>query len=197
MAVARPPFEFRAARELILVSIRFDTQASAIVRSSFREVLFLDSDNVPAASLMPLDAPIPTEILDRAKRDNRSLENAWDWTRSDGTQDEIWGKPAGLWESKAYQRLGAMMWPDYCAFSTSTCFAVLAAISADLFKSSCLSNAGRTQPDNPIWAIIGVPCRDEWEMEAGQILIDKAKHLDALLLAEWMMDRERFSYWFK
>ncbi|POY72267.1 hypothetical protein BMF94_4701 [Rhodotorula taiwanensis] len=54
----------------------------------------------------------------------------------------------------------------------------------------------RTQPDNPIWAIIGVPCRDEWEMEAGQILIDKAKHLDALLLAEWMMDRERFSYWF-
>ena len=34
-------------------------------------------------------------------------------------------------------------------------------------------------------------------MEAGQILIDKARHLDALLLAEWMMDRERFSYWFK
>lgn len=58
-------------------------------------------------------------------------------------------------------------------------------------------SAGRTQPDNPIWAIIGVPCRDEWEMEAGQILIDKARHLDALLLAEWMMDRERFSYWFK
>lgn len=34
-------------------------------------------------------------------------------------------------------------------------------------------------------------------LQAGQILVDKAKHLDALLLAEWMMDRERFSYWFK
>ncbi|KWU42940.1 hypothetical protein RHOSPDRAFT_20358, partial [Rhodotorula sp. JG-1b] len=109
----------------------YQIKATAIVRSSFREVMFLDSDNVPAA--------------------------------------KIRGKPSGIWEGKAYRRLGAMMWPDYW----------------------------RTQPDNPIWAIIGVPCRDEWEMEAGQILIDKARHLDALLLAEWMMDRERFSYWFK
>ncbi|BGP58166.1 hypothetical protein JCM8202v2_005827 [Rhodotorula sphaerocarpa] len=146
----------------------YQIKASAIVRSSFREVLFLDSDSVPTASLMPMDAPTPPEILERAKRDNRSLEAPWDLPREDGTMDEIWGKPAGLWEGKAYQRLGAMMWPDYW----------------------------RTQPDNPIWAIIGVPCRDEWEMEAGQILVDKAKHLDALLLAEWMMDRERFSYWF-
>ncbi|GAA5969200.1 hypothetical protein JCM8115_004315 [Rhodotorula mucilaginosa] len=145
----------------------YQIKATAIVRSSFREVMFLDSDNVPAASLMPRDAPPPQEILDRAIRENRT-ETPWDSVRSDGAREEIRGKPSGIWEGKAYQRLGAMMWPDYW----------------------------RTQPDNPIWAIIGVPCRDEWEMEAGQILIDKARHLDALLLAEWMMDRERFSYWF-
>lgn len=79
-----------------------------------------------------------------------------------------WEQPAGLWESKAYQRLGVMFWPDYW----------------------------RTSADNPIWAVTGVPCRDEWEQEAGQILIDKSKHLDALLLSEWMMDSSRFKFWF-
>jgi hypothetical protein len=34
-------------------------------------------------------------------------------------------------------------------------------------------------------------------MEAGTILVDKSRHLDALLLAEWMMSSERFEYWFK
>ena len=32
---------------------------------------------------------------------------------------------------------------------------------------------------------------------AGQILVDKKLHLDALLLAEWMMESSRFKYWFK
>lgn len=53
----------------------------------------------------------------------------------------------------------------------------------------------RTGADNPIWALIGVPCRDEWEQEAGQILIDKSLHLDTLLLAQWMMDSSRFKFW--
>ncbi|KAL8278621.1 hypothetical protein RQP46_008913 [Phenoliferia psychrophenolica] len=39
-------------------------------------------------------------------------------------------------------------------------------------------------------------CRDEWEQEAGQILIDKSRHLDALLLTEWMLDSSRFEFWF-
>lgn len=38
-----------------------------------------------------------------------------------------------------------------------------------------------------MWQIIGVQCRNEWEMEAGQLLIDKSKHLDALKLAEYMV----------
>ncbi|GAA6057560.1 hypothetical protein NBRC10513_006572 [Rhodotorula toruloides] len=121
----------------------YHIKATAIIRSSFREVLYLDSDNIPAASLLPLEL----------------------WSNS--TQGEA-SRPAGLWEAKAYKRLGAMFWPDYW----------------------------RTHPINPIWAVIGVPCRDEWEMEAGTILIDKSRHLDALLLAEWMMSSERFEYWF-
>lgn len=43
---------------------------------------------------------------------------------------------------------------------------------------------------------MGVPCRDEWEQEAGQILIDKKRHLDALLLSEWLMDSDRFTFFF-
>ncbi|BGP51654.1 hypothetical protein JCM10450v2_007604 [Rhodotorula kratochvilovae] len=137
------------------------TCATAIIRSRFREVLFLDSDNIPAASLMPLDSPVPKPVLDAARERNTS--DLWSVRREDGTEEEAWGKPSGLWESKAYQRLGAI-W--------------------------------RTQADNSIWAIIGVPCRDEWEQEAGQILVDKRRNLDALLLAEWMMDSSRFKFWF-
>uniref|UniRef100_A0A0K3CQ85 FGENESH: predicted gene_14.253 protein n=1 Tax=Rhodotorula toruloides TaxID=5286 RepID=A0A0K3CQ85_RHOTO len=87
----------------------YHIKATAIIRSSFREVLYLDSDNIPAASLLPLEL----------------------WSNS--TQGEA-SRPAGLWEA---------------------------------------------------------------EMEAGTILIDKSRHLDALLLAEWMMSSERFEYWFK
>ncbi|GAA5911619.1 hypothetical protein JCM5296_001615 [Sporobolomyces johnsonii] len=144
----------------------YHIKATAIIRSSFREVLYLDSDNIPTAGLSPVDAPVPKEVLEKAKEENRTADP---WMRKqDGQEEEVWGKPAGLWEGKAYQRLGAMFWPDYW----------------------------RTSADNPIWAILGVPCRDEWEQEAGQILIDKSKHLDALLLAEWMMDSSRFKFWF-
>lgn len=37
--------------------------------------------------------------------------------------------------------------------------------------------------------------RDEWEQEAGQMLIDKSKHLDVLLLAESML--KDWKYWFQ
>ncbi|CEQ42039.1 SPOSA6832_03801, partial [Sporobolomyces salmonicolor] len=118
-------------------------------------VLYLDSDNIPTAGLSPVDAPVPNEVLESAQEENRTADP---WMRKqEGQEEEVWGKPAGLWEG-----------PDYW----------------------------RTSADNPIWAILGVPCRDEWEQEAGQILIDKSKHLDALLLAEWMMDSSRFKFWF-
>ncbi|GAA6021382.1 hypothetical protein JCM10207_002029 [Rhodosporidiobolus poonsookiae] len=142
----------------------YHIKASAIINSSFREVLFLDSDNIPTGSLMPLDTPVPADV--RANAQNST--DPWTRITDDGKIEEVWGKPTGLWEAKSYQRLGVMLWPDYW----------------------------RTQTDNPIWAIIATPCRDEWEEEAGTILIDKSKHLDALLLAEWMMDSSRFKFWF-
>ncbi|GAA6037587.1 hypothetical protein JCM8097_006128 [Rhodosporidiobolus ruineniae] len=142
----------------------YHVKASAIVQSSFREVLFLDSDNIPAQSLAPADAPVPREIMELAQ--NKS-EPWMRWTE-DGKAEEVWGKPSGIWEGKAYKRLGAMFFPDYW----------------------------RTQADNPIWSLIAVPCRDEWEQEAGQILVDKSRHLDALLLAEWMMDSSRAKFWY-
>lgn len=107
----------------------FHIKASALVMCSFREPLYLDSDNLPAL-LKP-----------------GQLEN--------------------LWESKAYKKLGALFWPDYW----------------------------KTHADVPIWLLIGTQCRDEWEQEAGQILIDKSRHLDVLLLSEHML--QHWTYWFQ
>ncbi|GAA5875087.1 hypothetical protein JCM16303_005003 [Sporobolomyces ruberrimus] len=141
----------------------YHLKATAIVRSRFREVLYLDSDNLPTAGLGGVGDEVPESVMEEAKMENRT-ENPW--VRGNG--EEVWGKPSGIWESKGYERLKVMFWPDYW----------------------------RTSADNSIWSIIGVPCRDEWEQEAGQIIVDKKYHLDALLLAEWMMDSSRFKYWF-
>lgn len=107
----------------------FHIKASALVKSNFREPLYLDSDNLPA-------------ILEP-------------------------GAIESLWESKGYKKLGALFWPDYW----------------------------KTHADVPVWLLIGTQCRDEWEQEAGQILIDKSKHLDTLLLAEYML--KDWKYWFQ
>jgi hypothetical protein len=73
-----------------------------------------------------------------------------------------------MFDQKNYKRLGAMFWPDYW----------------------------KTSANNPIWAIMGMQCRDEWEQEAGQIVIDKARHLDALLLSAYMLRNWQFWYYF-
>ncbi|OAV96985.1 hypothetical protein PTTG_00082 [Puccinia triticina 1-1 BBBD Race 1] len=107
----------------------FHIKASALVACSFREPLYLDSDNLPAV-LEP-------------------------------------GTLESLWESKGYKKLGALFWPDYW----------------------------KTHADVPVWLLIGTQCRDEWEQEAGQMLIDKSQHLDVLLLAEHML--KDWKYWFQ
>lgn len=86
---------------------------TAIIRSSFREVLYLDSDNLPTAGLSPVQV---TNVAEKAV-----------------VVEPKWSDSAGLWESlvqfyillvnisltispifrKAYQRLGVMLWPDY------------------------------------------------------------------------------------
>ncbi|KZT62802.1 glycosyltransferase family 71 protein [Calocera cornea HHB12733] len=104
----------------------YHLKAMAIVECEWAEVIYLDSDNIPAAD------------------------------------------PALLFDAPNYQRLGAMFWPDYW----------------------------KTSPVNPIWQIIGVQCRDEWEQEAGQIIIDKRRHLDAMLLSLYMLLDWKFWYYF-
>jgi len=118
----------------------YQIKSDAIVASSFAEVLYLDSDNMPAAHLGNHDGTFDSSLI---------------------KEHEL------IWNAPAYKRLGAMFWPDYW----------------------------KTGPMNPIWAIIGTQCRDEWEQEAGQILIDKRRHLDALLLANWMLDD--WEFWFR
>lgn len=64
----------------------YQIKSDAIVASSFAEVLYLDSDNMPAAYL----------------------------GNHDGTWDPSLTTEKGLiWNAPAYKRLGAMFWPDY------------------------------------------------------------------------------------
>jgi hypothetical protein len=72
--------------------------------------------------------------------------------------------PDALFSAPSYQRLGIWATPDYW----------------------------KTPSNNPMWAIMGVKCRNEWEMESGQMVIDKKRHLDVMLLVRYMMERHDF-----
>lgn len=96
----------------------------AIVHSSFREVLLLDSDNLPLIN------------------------------------------PEALFSWPEYHKTGALFWPDYLKLA----------------------------PDREIWRICGVPYREEPEFETGQILVDKARCWNALLLCMWYNANSDFFY---
>jgi len=81
----------------------YHLKATSIIQCRFREVLYLDSDNLPTAGLAAADSPIPESVMELARKENRTEDP---WTKTDG--EEIWGKPAGLWEAKAYKRLGGL-----------------------------------------------------------------------------------------
>ncbi|BGP38267.1 hypothetical protein JCM10450v2_002209 [Rhodotorula kratochvilovae] len=74
---------------------------------------------------------------------------------------------APLFDSPEFRELGVVLWPDF-------------------FKD---------QPENAIWSILGMQCRDEWTTESGQLVVRKSAHLDALLLVEHMLRDWRF--WFR
>ncbi|BGO98054.1 hypothetical protein NBRC10513v2_002054 [Rhodotorula toruloides] len=75
--------------------------------------------------------------------------------------------PTFLFESAEFREMGVILWPDF-------------------FKD---------QPENAIWSILGIQCRDEFTVEAGQVLVRKSDHFDALLLVEHMLKDWRF--WFQ
>ncbi|OXB37179.1 hypothetical protein LQV05_003825 [Cryptococcus neoformans] len=74
--------------------------------------------------------------------------------------------PSYMFDAPNYKRLGIWATPDYW----------------------------KTSANNPIWAIMGVKCRNEWEMETGQVFIDKKRHLDVFLLVQYMLENHHF--WF-
>ncbi|ORY80436.1 mannosyltransferase putative-domain-containing protein [Protomyces lactucae-debilis] len=65
--------------------------------------------------------------------------------------------PSYLFDSAIFRDSGLLLWPDFT----------------------------KSQPRNPIWRIIGQPCRPEHEGESGQIVIDKHMHRATLQLATW------------
>ena len=69
-----------------------------------------------------------------------------------------------MFDAPNYQRLGIWATPDYWKTSANT----------------------------PIWAIMGVKCRNEWEMETGQMFIDKSKHMDTFKLIQYMLEHHDY-----
>ncbi|WVW78612.1 hypothetical protein I302_100571 [Kwoniella bestiolae CBS 10118] len=76
--------------------------------------------------------------------------------------------PAYMFDAPNYRRLGIWATPDYW----------------------------KTSANNPIWSIIGVKCRNEWEMETGQMFVDKKLHLDVFLLIKYMLENHEFWFYF-
>lgn len=67
--------------------------------------------------------------------------------------------PLDLYESDTYKEFGTIFWPDIA----------------------------RTRPQNPAWRIFNTACRmDEYEMESGQLYVDKRRYWYHLQLAAWL-----------
>jgi alpha 1,2-mannosyltransferase len=84
------------------------------------------------------------------------------------TDSYLLRNPEYLFESKQWQETGLMLWPDYTT----------------------------SHPTNPIWRLIGQPCRNEYEGESGQILISRTLHQDLLWLVEYFAINHRTFYGF-
>ncbi|NQT38737.1 MAG: hypothetical protein HQ581_14680 [Planctomycetes bacterium] len=76
--------------------------------------------------------------------------------------------PTYLFADPAYRATGAMFWPDGL----------------------------RTPRSSRRWKIFGVPYRDEWEQESGQILVDKRRCWKELSLCDWYNRNAHFFYRF-
>lgn len=70
-------------------------------------------------------------------------------------------EPTFLFDTPEYRETGAIFWPDFW----------------------------RSGPDKSYWKAMGVPFREEYEFESGQILIDKSRCWAAIQLANWMCER--------
>src|SRR5688572_28148007 len=74
--------------------------------------------------------------------------------------------PEFLFDTPQYAATGAVFWPDY----------------------------GRLAHDRSIWKICAVEYRDEPEFESGQIIVDKARCWQSLMLTMWYNEHSDFYY---
>ncbi|KAK2629036.1 hypothetical protein QTJ16_002139 [Diplocarpon rosae] len=76
--------------------------------------------------------------------------------------------PESLFESKQWEETGLLLWPDFT----------------------------KSHATNPLWRLLGQPCRDEYEGESGQIAISRSRHQDLLWLVEYFARRYQDFYGF-
>ncbi|TGO88269.1 hypothetical protein BPOR_0173g00100 [Botrytis porri] len=62
-----------------------------------------------------------------------------------------------LFEGREWRDTGLLLWPDY----------------------------SKSHPTNPMWRLLGQPCRNEYEGESGQVMISRTRHQDILWLIEY------------
>ena len=74
--------------------------------------------------------------------------------------------PNFLFDSVDYKDTGILLWPDFW----------------------------KTHHTNPIWYIFDTPLVDEWEAESGQVVLDKGRNWDVLLLANYINADGEFYY---
>lgn len=84
------------------------------------------------------------------------------------TDSYLLRNPDYMFESKQFKERGLMFWPDYT----------------------------KSHPTNPIWRLLGEPCRNEYEGESGQIFISRTKHQDLLWLVEYFAQNHQTYYGF-
>ncbi|KAK6596937.1 glycosyltransferase family 71 protein [Botrytis cinerea] len=65
--------------------------------------------------------------------------------------------PEYLFEGREWRDTGLLLWPDY----------------------------SKSHPTNPMWRLLGQPCRNEYEGESGQVMISRTRHQDILWLIEY------------
>jgi len=74
--------------------------------------------------------------------------------------------PTYLFECQEYRDAGTCLWPDY----------------------------NKLAPTRHAWQYFGVGYRDEWEVESGQVVIDKRRAWAALLLCHWYGERSEITW---
>ena len=74
--------------------------------------------------------------------------------------------PTFLFDSANFKEMGALFWPDFWKFPV----------------------------DNPIWQITAQRCEDEWEQESGQLVLDKRRSWEPLLLSMFFQKDHAFYF---